>query len=81
MPNLEGQRDFTETQVLGGDEAGQEDVDTLTHAERQGDNTIRSWHTIQAADVVRQIIQHAQIVLDHNHEAIFNLISELKNNF
>ena len=48
--HLEGERLFAETQVLGGDEAVQENVDTWTPLERGG----REWEkTLTFSDRVR----------------------------
>jgi hypothetical protein len=77
--NLEGQGELTETQVFGGDETSQENVDTLTNREGKGDDTINSGLTVENADEVGQVIQNGQIVLDNNNILLTNgdiLVSE-----
>ncbi len=64
---LEGEGFFSESQVLGGHKAGQEDVDAFSNAEGHSHHPVRSRLAVQAADEVRQVIQHCQIVLHHNH--------------
>mmetsp|Transcript_1662 Transcript_1662/g.3485 ORF Transcript_1662/g.3485 Transcript_1662/m.3485 type:complete len:275 (-) Transcript_1662:506-1330(-) len=67
LTNLEGKRIITETQVLRGDEPSQEGIDTHPHTERHGNNTVCSRTSIQDAHIIRQIIQHCQIMLHHHH--------------
>jgi len=76
LRDLERERHVSEAQVLGGDEASQEDVDALTHAERHRYDTVGAGLTVQHADKVRQVVEHTQVMLDHNHEpiAMFDII-------
>jgi hypothetical protein len=48
----------------------QEDVDALAHAEWQRDDAVRAGLAVQAADEVREVVQHGQVVLHHNHIAL-----------
>ncbi len=64
---LEGEGLIPEAQVLGGDEAGQEDVDALAHTEGHGDHSVRARLAVEAADEVREVVEHRQVVLHHNH--------------
>lgn len=39
---------------------------TFSDAERHSDHTVGTWHTVQTADEVGEVIQHTQVVLHHN---------------
>ena len=39
---------------------------TFPDAEGHGDHSVRAGHSIQAADKVRQVVQHTQVMLHHN---------------
>jgi len=65
--NLEGKFDISESKIFGGDETGQEDVDTFSDGERHGDDTVGAGFTVQAADEVGKVIQDTQIVLNANN--------------
>ena len=67
---LEGQSLVSEPQVLSRDKSREEDIDSLSHAERHRDNAVCSGHTIQCADKVGQVIQHSKIVLNANHKLL-----------
>lgn len=54
--NSESERLFTETQVLRGDVAIQEDVDTFSDGVRHGDDTINGRFTVEDADIVGEIV-------------------------
>ncbi len=47
---------LAETQILGGNEACEEDVDAFSHAEWHGDDTVDRGDSIQAADVIYNIL-------------------------
>lgn len=57
LGNAEGKRLFAETQVLGGDVAVEEDVDTLTDRVRHGDDTVDGGLSVENADVVGKIVE------------------------
>lgn len=61
----EGQGLVTESQVLGWDVAVQENVDTLANAMRECHDTIDGRLAVEYADVIREVIQHTEIVLDN----------------
>lgn len=63
LADLEAERVVTEPQVFCGDEAGEEHVDTLAHGEGHGDNTVGSRGSVEAADVVREVVQNGKVVL------------------
>mmetsp|Transcript_36848 Transcript_36848/g.75170 ORF Transcript_36848/g.75170 Transcript_36848/m.75170 type:complete len:414 (+) Transcript_36848:691-1932(+) len=67
LRHLKGQGVFAEPKVLGGNEPGEEGVDTHPNAERHGDNAVPSGLAVQDADVVGEIIQHREVVLHHEH--------------
>lgn len=45
-------------------------VDPLPHGEGHGDDPVRRGGAVEAADVVRQVVQHRQIVLHHQDVAL-----------
>ena len=66
LSDAEGKRFVTETEVLGGDMAIEEDVDTFTDRVRQGNHTVDGRFTVQDANVVRKVVKDGQIVLNNN---------------
>lgn len=56
--NLEGKLYVSESHVLRGNETSQEDIDTLPDRTWHGDHTVSTWHSIEAADEVREIIEN-----------------------
>lgn len=66
---LEVQGNVAEPQVLRGHEACEEDVDPLSNAEGHGHDAVGRGSAVQAADVVRQVVQDGQIVLHDENEA------------
>lgn len=66
LNDAEGQRLVTESQVLGGDVAIEEDVDTFTDGRGKSDNTVDGGTTVENADVIREVVKDGQIVLDNN---------------
>ena len=62
---LERERVIAEPKVFGRDEAGEERVDTHAHTKGHGDNTVRSRRSVQDANVVAKVVEHRQVVLDH----------------
>mmetsp|Transcript_16711 Transcript_16711/g.24544 ORF Transcript_16711/g.24544 Transcript_16711/m.24544 type:complete len:414 (-) Transcript_16711:112-1353(-) len=69
LRNLECQGILSEPQVLRRYISRQEDVDAFPSAEGHGDDPVGGGHAVEAADVVRQVVQHSQIVLHHQHVA------------
>jgi len=70
ITDTELQRFVTETQVLGGNVAIQEDVDTFAHGEGSGDHTVDGGLSVENADVVGQVVEDGQIVLDDDDVAV-----------
>mmetsp|Transcript_20895 Transcript_20895/g.53905 ORF Transcript_20895/g.53905 Transcript_20895/m.53905 type:complete len:308 (+) Transcript_20895:927-1850(+) len=70
LSHLERERIVAEAQVLGGDEAGKENVDTLAHREGHRHHAVRTGHAVEAAHEVGEVVEHAQVVLDANHVAL-----------
>jgi len=64
LSNAEGQAFLTETQVLGRDVAVQEDVDAFADRVRMGNDTVNGGLAVENADVIREVVEHGQIVLD-----------------
>ena len=62
--HLEDERLVSEPEVLRGHEAVEEDVDALAHAERGGHDAVGAGHAVQAADEVRQVVEHLQKPVD-----------------
>jgi len=70
LTDAELQRFFTETQVLRGDVAIKEDVDTFTDRRWVGDDTVYSRLSVQQTDKVGKIVQNGQIVLDDDNVVV-----------
>jgi len=66
LGDFEGELNGPEPQVLCGDEAGQENIDALSHREWHGDHTVRARRAVQHADVVGQVVEDGEVVLDDN---------------
>mmetsp|Transcript_22633 Transcript_22633/g.55829 ORF Transcript_22633/g.55829 Transcript_22633/m.55829 type:complete len:494 (-) Transcript_22633:8-1489(-) len=62
----EVERLIPESEVLGGNEAVEEDVDALPHRERGRDHAVDPRAPPQTADEVGQVVQHRQVVLNHD---------------
>lgn len=75
LRDLEVELREAEAQVLGGDEAREEDVDAFAHGERRGDDAVCSGLSVEAADEVGEVVEHGEIVLDRDH--VFVLAAEL----
>jgi hypothetical protein len=54
-----------ESEVLGGHEACEEDVDAFSYGEGHGNDAVSRGGAVEAADEVRQVVQHGQVVLHH----------------
>jgi len=59
ISHLERQREVTETKVFRWDETSKEDIDSLSDAERQGNDSVGSRQSIKNADEVGKVIQNA----------------------
>ncbi|KAI3494682.1 hypothetical protein L1887_40498 [Cichorium endivia] len=64
LGDLERKRLVAETHVLGGDVAVEEDVDAITDGRRHGHDTVHRGDAVEAADKVREVVEHGQVVLD-----------------
>ncbi|GIX61170.1 Kinase suppressor of Ras 2 [Babesia caballi] len=60
---LEAQRVLAEPQVLSGHKPVQKYVDALTHAEGRRDDAVHRRFAPEAANVVRHVVEHGQVVL------------------
>mmetsp|Transcript_38336 Transcript_38336/g.47483 ORF Transcript_38336/g.47483 Transcript_38336/m.47483 type:complete len:248 (+) Transcript_38336:362-1105(+) len=58
LGDLEGQGHLTKSQVFGGNETIQENVDAFSHTEGHGHHTIGTCGAPQATNEVGQIVQH-----------------------
>eukprot|EP00955_Chlamydomonas_euryale_P024458 257810-Chlamydomonas_euryale.AAC.1 len=67
LNHLERERLVAEAQVLRRDKAREEHVDALAHAKGQRHDAVRAWLAVQAADKVRQVVEHRQVVLDDDN--------------
>ena len=72
MENAQGRTFVPEPQVFGGHEPGEEDVDALANPEGHCDDAVRAWFAVQAADVIRQVVQHRQVVL-HDDDVLLHV--------
>ena len=70
LAHLELQSILSESQVLRGHKSIQEDVDAFPDREGHGDNPVGTRDAIQHADIVREIVENAQVVLDDDDELI-----------
>lgn len=66
IANLEGKGLIPKSQIFSRNKTSQKDVDALSNRERQSHYPIRSRLPVKAADKIRQIIQHAQVVLHYD---------------
>lgn len=66
---LEGKGLISKPQILSGHKPSQKDIDSLSYGERQSHHTIGSGLPVKAADKIRQIIQHTQVVLHDDNIA------------
>mmetsp|Transcript_6539 Transcript_6539/g.14453 ORF Transcript_6539/g.14453 Transcript_6539/m.14453 type:complete len:436 (-) Transcript_6539:536-1843(-) len=67
LANLKAERIVPKPQILRGNESRQKGVDPHSHRKGHGDHSVRTRATIKDADVIRQIIQHGEIVLHHHN--------------
>lgn len=66
LEHAKGEGLVAEAQVLGGQEAIEEDVDALAHGKGHGDDAVDAGHAVQAADKVAEVVKDAEVVLDDN---------------
>ena len=78
MCYLKAKTIISESHILSWDETSQENVNTFSHGERHGDNTVSCLDSIKTADEIRKVIQHGEIVL-HTDNVIF-LFDEITDN-
>lgn len=64
--DAEGKGLVTETKVLGGNVAIEEDVDAFTDGVRQGHNTIDGRLAVEHANIVGEVVKDGQIVLNND---------------
>merc|ERR1719336_604395 len=70
LAHLELQSILSESQVLRGHKSIQEDVDAFSDRKGHGDNPVGTRDAIQHADIVREVVENAQVVLNDDDELI-----------
>ena len=70
----ESQLVVAETHLLCRHVTGQENVDTFTHRERHGDDTVGTRSAIQTANEVRKIVKDGKVVF--NNDYIFVILEQ-----
>lgn len=57
----------TETHLLSGDVASEENVDSLAHGEGHRDDTVSTRGSVEAADEVGEVVENGKIVFHNDH--------------
>lgn len=77
LAHLEIKLVISESHIFSGDKSSQENIDTFSDRVGHGDDSVNGLLTVQATDVIGEIVQDGEIVLDDDDVVLLVIIQDL----